>query len=385
LPDGDDFANFRIVVDDAVRANTTDRWQAYMTAQLDAFLQPLNELTGLLPEPVIVNYARCGEANAFYSRLTRQVTICDEIIDDLLVYWQTLDFAVLAAGFVLYHEIGHALDDIRQIPISGNTESAADSIGVVLSVTTNRAFAAVFGGDYLSSAPPSYGDEHTNGQDRAGDIICWAIGSDSSLAFNSTLAPFTNQFIQANRDCGLEYREQQQSIFQLVPELANIQPSAVWIPREVFPDDPEPPKSSNPTPVGPGGGGGDGNLLSLLQNETDPTVGNGRTLWFCTASNSAFPIAYLFVGDRGLNFYFNGDENPPVFSFNVTNVGESSIELTYPEDAGVIVETISSLTFSGTNSFTGISDIEGNLDCTLVLVDAADARSGGSIFKHALY
>ena len=39
---------------------------------------------------------------------------------------QSIDSSI----FVTYHEMGHALDDIRDISIGGNFESVADAIGV---------------------------------------------------------------------------------------------------------------------------------------------------------------------------------------------------------------------------------------------------------------
>lgn len=92
-----------------------------------------------------------------------------------------LDAAVSAVNFVLYHEIAHALVDIRDIPITGNFESVADSLAAVFSGKSGRAVGTVIGAIFLSSEEVSYGDEHLGGADRAGDIICWAVGSDSSV------------------------------------------------------------------------------------------------------------------------------------------------------------------------------------------------------------
>ena len=347
--------NFALRIGPDVAATTTDRWQSYFTRQMEAALEPLNALPGLVERTIPVTYARCGQSNAFYDPMRREITICDEIVDDQLVYWSNTPSAILSTVFILYHEIGHALDDVRNVPISGNIESAADSIAVVLATETGRGVAAVFGGDFLSRAPASYADEHNSGPDRAGDIICWAIGGTSRLTFNSALAPLTSQFIEANRDCVEEYMGQRDAIFTSVPDLVSIVPSALIDPDDIAPDDPDPPK--NVSGADPGEFGG--SALDALQNETDATI--GQDVWLCSASERPFDVVYTFVGTRGFYAQLTGADTIRVESFDVVAADATSVRLDYP---GIgLTETIANIRFAGVSAFGALSDVEGMLSC----------------------
>ena len=104
----------------------------------------LNE-TFKLPYDVDVIIAECDEANAFY--VERQIIICYELIHETdkrfvdyfdRVYgnnWtsEDLNYSVInVIENVFYHELGHALIEIYQLPITGPHESVADQFGAFM-------------------------------------------------------------------------------------------------------------------------------------------------------------------------------------------------------------------------------------------------------------
>ncbi len=52
--------------------------------------------------------------------------------------------------FLLFHEVGHALDDIRDLGVGGNFEWVADAIDTVLSVRTGQSLAPILGAFYFA-------------------------------------------------------------------------------------------------------------------------------------------------------------------------------------------------------------------------------------------
>ena len=75
---------------------------------------------------------------------------------------------------------------------------------------------------FLIDTEASFGDEHIGGADRAGDILCWTIGSSSRIAaiFPNTTALFN----EGGRDCVGEYANQYQFVAQLIPFLNEVPP-----------------------------------------------------------------------------------------------------------------------------------------------------------------
>jgi len=181
--------------------------------------------------PVI--YGECGFANAFYAPSERTIVLCDELWTVAFNYFNTLVEDSLTADlvaqaysmmtFVLYHEVGHAIDDISNVSIGGNSESAADAIGTVLSVRTGQPTAAINGAVFfLQNDSGSFADVHGSGVDRAGDIICWTIGGSPAVA--EQLTSVAESLSEAGRDCVGEYADQEQFVANLVPNLADIPP-----------------------------------------------------------------------------------------------------------------------------------------------------------------
>ena len=115
---------------------------------LDNEVEWLNE-NFRLPHDVSITAEECDEANAFYDPSTKEVTICYELIDELYDMWLRYNegdyegadnFVYDVANETLYHELGHAVIDIYNLPYTGKQENVADQFAaLVLSYTYSDA------------------------------------------------------------------------------------------------------------------------------------------------------------------------------------------------------------------------------------------------------
>ena len=345
-PEGGGATNqITVTVSETLQAKNTTRWNNYMELQLNTALAPLNSIPGLFNAPLPILYDECGVTNAFYSPLTKSITLCDELVSELYDFFagrQGPDRPAQVANasvFIVFHEIGHALVDILNLSVLGNDESAADALAAVISAETGRSFAAIIGGLYLSSDSASFGDEHNSGEDRFGDIVCWAIGSDSSLLFNSSLQSLTEPFIESNRDCVAEYAARKAAAVSAVPPLANLRPTSQTRPELIAAEDPNPPKTES-------------SFVDLL------TTGND--FWRCEASGRESQVGYRFFGTTGQ--YQELTDGSSLFTFDYIESG-TILQLEYTNTTSPFSEVISNIVFIDSSRFTAESTTEGSLDC----------------------
>lgn len=340
-------SHFQFTISDAVAAKNTARWNAYVRLQVESALAPLNNIQGLLDAGIPVTYDECGIVNAFYDPFARAITLCDELVETLLVFWEgRTDRVVQSLNFILYHEIGHALADVLRLPITGNEESAADAYAAVISGETDRAFGTVIGGLFLAADQSSFGDEHTNGEDRSGDIVCWALGSDSTLLSNSTLDAIIQPFIDARRDCAAEYQRQNQSVLFTVPALTMLEASPITNPDVIALSDPNPPKTEGESAPSSA-------LLASLQ-----TTGENE-FWVCDSQFRTAQVIFGFNEFGGL-FQEIGVTTSTLF-FSSQETSANTLTLIYNHNG--FAETLSDIQITGSVSFTALSDVEGELVC----------------------
>ena len=343
---------FSFAISNAVAAKTTAEWQEYATLQAVAALRPLNNLDTLIDFNIPVVVDVCGRVNAFYDPRSRSITLCDELYDELLS--QSSDNNTTAThvmNYILYHEIGHALVDILNLPVIGNAESAADFFASVIAGESGRSRAAVLGGLFLSAESTSYGDEHVGGEDRGGDIICLAIGSDSSLLFNSGLTELVDPFIDANRDCIAEYETQVVAIHQLIPSTVAINDEDIVNPEMLALTDPNPPKNRD-------------QLADVSDADSDTVLlitNNPDEYWFCTIDGvTTSAVGYVFR-DNSTGTYVRAEEGKDTsrVGFIWGSPTSNQIRLLY----NGLVETLSDISFSGSLRLNMVSDSDGNLNC----------------------
>lgn len=168
-----------------------ERTQSYeqLTAGLNQVLS--------LPEPLTLNQRECGMVNAFYSPADRQIVMCYELVDYFLsLYAAEVETdpnapppeisTVGALGFVMLHELGHAVIDLLDVPIFGREEDAADQFAtIILSRTDIGHLAAQSTAVWFYTASEQqdvaaipYWDEHSLDIQRFFNIMCMLYGSD---------------------------------------------------------------------------------------------------------------------------------------------------------------------------------------------------------------
>jgi hypothetical protein len=153
-------------------------------ADLNGWLAP--------PTPITLAFAPCGEANAFYDAPARRVTLCWELLDALGQVFgdretpEARERAILgAASFLLYHELGHALIDVLDLPALGREEDSADQLAtyILADGTEEGERAAMDGAVALGRfdadfSDMAFADEHSLGVQRFYNVACWVYGRD---------------------------------------------------------------------------------------------------------------------------------------------------------------------------------------------------------------
>jgi hypothetical protein len=149
----------------------------------------------LLPKPVGLRYAECGEVNAYYDPARREVLICFELIERLAEDFgaqleDDLELADAVAGastFIALHEVGHALVDVLELPITGREEDAVDQLSAWLLIgrkggdeaVLSAAAAFSIASEGYALAQSDFADQHSLDQQRYFNMVCWVYGNDT--------------------------------------------------------------------------------------------------------------------------------------------------------------------------------------------------------------
>ncbi len=105
----------------------------------EAIAEELNK-TVALPHDLTIVLGTCGQENAFYSPDTQQIVICHELIGRLALLFSQSDKSEQEIGeaivnttlFVFFHEMGHALIDVLNLPTTGREEDVVDEFSTLL-------------------------------------------------------------------------------------------------------------------------------------------------------------------------------------------------------------------------------------------------------------
>ena len=142
--------------------------------------------------PVVLG--ECETPNAFYDPTSRQIVMCYELIDEI-----ALDLAEVAETeeelslgivhtllFIFYHELGHALTDIHDLPITGREEDAVDQLSTIILIRVGEdGEEAVLDGAswFLLRAEKTdldesaFADEHSLDAQRFYNLACLVYGN----------------------------------------------------------------------------------------------------------------------------------------------------------------------------------------------------------------
>ncbi len=156
---------------------------------LEAAIDGLNSIL-VLPEQVLIVLTECGEAEAYYLPESREVWMCHEVLKESRSIWEgfrprpTEEAVNLGMSgvfaFLLYHEVGHALIDVLNLPITGREEDVADQLATYILVESGVERYAVQAGTFFANLPAEapFWDEHSLGAQRSYNVMCWMYGYD---------------------------------------------------------------------------------------------------------------------------------------------------------------------------------------------------------------
>ena len=214
--------------------------------QLSTFLAPLK-----LPKLLRVRTTTCGVVNAFYNPDEYTVTMCLEIIDAIeTMAPQTTSpdgftrQEVIAGAFVsvLIHELGHAVNDLFQIPVLGREEDTADQIAgfMMLQFGKDVARTAVKGMAYVwltfSRAGNSpYWDVHSTPGQRFYNFLCIGYGGDPETFKDQVAQWLTPERVAS---CPHEYQQVRNAFIKtILPSIDQDMMKKVQAQKWLRPDD----------------------------------------------------------------------------------------------------------------------------------------------------
>lgn len=144
-----------------------------------------------IPRDIVLETAHCTEPNAKYDSNRRRVTLCYELFQSLADRFDNQsggDYLVTGTVvFALMHELGHALVDVLELPITGKEEDAVDQLATILLLQQGTpgdslAFGAVgwFVTNSRMGVPDdlAFADDHGLDRQRVYNIICWIYARD---------------------------------------------------------------------------------------------------------------------------------------------------------------------------------------------------------------
>ncbi len=175
--------------DKSIKANMT----AEDRQELQAIVTELNK-TFSLPQDLFLSTNNCGVANAFYDPGSKEIVMCKELASlfakGFAKEYEDKEEAAQAVEdstmFVFYHELGHALIDIYDLPVTGKEEDAVDQLAALIvadgseegsaSVFNGAVAFTVLDGDEIHES--AFWGEHSMGIQRFYNIICMLYGQD---------------------------------------------------------------------------------------------------------------------------------------------------------------------------------------------------------------
>ena len=172
-----------------VRDTVFRQWQADFRQEhfLEDIAAWMNDYVRV-PKDVTLTFAECGESNSFYEPRDRTVTVCFELVDELDQIFardadrdQAVEDALL---FTTLHEVGHALVNVLDLPITGREEDAVDQLASVILIDgadggDEAAINGVRGlpdDDQLDDL--AFSDEHALNGQRFYNVLCLVYGQN---------------------------------------------------------------------------------------------------------------------------------------------------------------------------------------------------------------
>jgi hypothetical protein len=190
----------------------------------------LNSLIAL-PKDIYLNLDTCGEANAFYNSETSEITFCYELVDQFEREFKTVTKSQAKVDEMvedtiiqtLFHELGHCLIDVWDMPATGREEDAVDQLATVLMLDgspegqSSAINAAIEFRIASKSDKPSnmlFWDEHSFSKTRFYDMLCLVYGSNPEK--NAGLVGPDILPLERAQRCATEYKRAERAWLKLL-------------------------------------------------------------------------------------------------------------------------------------------------------------------------
>lgn len=183
-----------------------------------------------IPQQVRLMMSECRTSNAYYNPAQRTMVLCYELMEQ---YAKGIvrDFpglpkdekAKMIAGaifFVVFHEMGHAVVHLLNLPIVAREEDVADALATYFQLKHPLGYYSIQGAAWSFSKEQSeysirnFADTHSLDPQRKLNIVCWAVGSNPQLY--APLAQKVGLPEQRAKRCPSEYARLQSSVRQLL-------------------------------------------------------------------------------------------------------------------------------------------------------------------------
>lgn len=204
-----------------------------------------NKLFEGIVEPIdselSIEARECGFINAFYNPNQKKITLCYEYINsasaeidylyprESIQSRSALETGVLVA--VLMHELGHAIIHLKNIPVLGNQEDAADSIATIIMLELVKKspqlgktmIVGSLAHDWgkrtggltkLLRSNDLYANEHPYNEQRVFNRVCLAYGSNPALFIDSARQLKLPE--NRARRCQKEYQDTKRAVDALI-------------------------------------------------------------------------------------------------------------------------------------------------------------------------
>jgi putative metallopeptidase DUF4344 len=211
---------------EAYPPTSPEQQQVYDLIKERQWLEKAQEFFGIfkLPEDVTIKARSCGMSNAWYTNGT--VTICYEYLVDIIKSMPDkttpqgitqADAVIGQFGYVLAHEMGHALFDILDVPLLGQAEDAADKFAayMMLLLGKDQAHRFILGAAYsyaiylrnprVTVSLTAFADAHGAPMQRYYNLLCLAYGADRETFQDLIEKGYLPE--SRARSCRMEYNE----------------------------------------------------------------------------------------------------------------------------------------------------------------------------------
>lgn len=205
--------------------------QIVQSLQFDQLIKRINQSIVLPRRNIPVTFKDCGFVNAFFDRKNGAITMCYEMLRTIsaafdgmqMTQQQRAQAFAAVTYFIFLHELGHAVIFELQLPVTGKEEDAADQFATSIFLADNAGQLAIYGAQFFyllgqQAKAKDFFDEHSFGEQRFANVLCWVIGSNPQQYQNAIDAQVYQRL--ARRGCQAESTQIRKAWTQLLAPYA---------------------------------------------------------------------------------------------------------------------------------------------------------------------